>query len=136
MSAPPFDASVIAPCGMNCGVCSGHLRPKKRCPGCNAGGSDLPTYCATCRMRLCEGRPGRFCFDCADFSCDRLRHQDHRYRARYGMSEVENLEYIRENGLEVFLQDELRRWISDCGVLCVHDGRWYGGRGTEGELSL
>lgn len=131
MSAPPFDASVIAPCGMNCGVCSGHLRPKQRCPGCNAGGEGLPAYCATCRMRLCEERTGPFCFDCAGFPCARLRRLDRRYRARYGMSEIENLACIRDHGIERFLENEHARWVSEEGVFCVHNRKRYPLPGSE-----
>jgi len=25
---------IIAPCGMNCGLCTGHLREKRPCGGC------------------------------------------------------------------------------------------------------
>ncbi len=76
-------------------------------------------------MRLCTERTGPFCYDCADFPCDRLRHLDKRYRTRYGMSEIENLEYIRDHGIERFLENERARWVSERGVLCVHDRRWY-----------
>ncbi len=116
---------------MNCGVCSAHLRPKKRCPGCNGAGQDLPKHCATCRMRLCAERTGRFCYDCAGFPCARLRRLDKRYRARYGMSEIENLECIRDHGLDRFLENEHARWVSEKGVLCVHDRKLY--RRTDSE---
>jgi len=76
-------------------------------------------------MRLCIERTGPFCYDCAEFPCDRLRHLDERYRTRYGMSEIENLEYIRDHRLEQFLEHERGRWVSDQGVLCVHDRRYY-----------
>ena len=125
MSALPFDAAIIAPCRMNCGFCSAHLRPKKRCPGCNAGGGDLPKYCAACRLRLCAERTSSFCVDCAGFPCARLRRLDKRYRTRYGMSEIENLECIRDHGIERFLETERGRWVADGSVLCVHDRRRY-----------
>ena len=76
-------------------------------------------------MRLCTERTGRFCYDCAGFPCDRLKHLDKRYRTRYGMSEIENLEYIRDSGLDAFLEKEQSRWVSERGVLCVHDRRYY-----------
>jgi hypothetical protein len=125
MDEPFLNETLIAPCGMNCGVCRAYLRPKKRCSGCNAGGEDLPTYCAACRMRLCTKRTGRFCHDCAGFPCARLKRLDRRYRARYGMSEVENLECIRDHGIERFLENERERWVSEEGVLCVHDKNYY-----------
>ncbi|HVP93818.1 MAG TPA: hypothetical protein VMS89_01455 [Methanoregulaceae archaeon] len=41
------------------------------------------------------------------------------------MSETENLEYIRDNGMEKFIEKEHRRWVSDDGILCVHDRKYY-----------
>ena len=131
MIPSPFDPSLIAPCGMNCGLCSARLRPKNRCPGCNAGGEGLPKYCATCRMRLCEERTGPYCFDCPGFPCARLRRLDRRYRTRYGMSEIENLECIRDHGSEEFLGNECERWVTGGSVLCVHNRRRYPLPGSE-----
>ena len=36
VSTESLDATLIAPCGMNCGICVGHLREKNRCAGCNS----------------------------------------------------------------------------------------------------
>jgi hypothetical protein len=41
------------------------------------------------------------------------------------MSEIENLEYIRDHGMEEFLENERRKWVSDNGILCVHDKKYY-----------
>jgi len=41
------------------------------------------------------------------------------------MSEIENLEYIRDKGIEKFLEKETKRWISEKGILCVHDKKYY-----------
>ena len=131
MEAPFFDEALIAPCGMNCGVCMGYLRERNRCDGCTVPGGTRPRHCETCRMRLCERRSGRFCYDCPDFPCDRLRRMDRRYRARYGMSELENLECIRDRGLVRFLEREHERWVSGAGVVCVHDGRRHPLSGSE-----
>ena len=48
---------------------------------------------------MCKDRKGDFCFDCDKFPCDRLKRLDKRYREKYGMSEIENLNKIREIGL-------------------------------------
>ena len=125
MDPSHFDETLIAPCGMNCGVCRAYLRPKNPCHGCRDAEQNLPKSRVNCRMRLCTERTGPFCYDCAEFPCDRLRHLDRRYRTRYGMSEIENLEYIRDHGIERFLENERARWVSERGVLCVHDRRWY-----------
>jgi hypothetical protein len=41
------------------------------------------------------------------------------------MSEIENLLYIKTNGIKKFLERETRKWISDKGILCVHDRKYY-----------
>ncbi len=130
-----FHEKLIAPCGMNCGVCRAYLRPKNPCRGCSDAEQNLPKSRANCRMRLCQKRTGRFCYDCAEFPCDRLRHLDRRYRTRYGMSEIENLGSIREHGMERFLEGECARWVSDSGVLCVHDRNHYPARGNGSDRS-
>jgi hypothetical protein len=32
--SPVDENALIAPCGMNCGVCMAYLREKNKCPGC------------------------------------------------------------------------------------------------------
>ncbi len=117
--------NMIAPCGMNCALCIGHLREKNRCPGCNhrdeaikAGG------CRKCSIKLCkeQGHPNKFCFNCTQYPCRRLRQLDKRYRTNYGMSMIENLEFIREFGIRKFVAREKVRWACpECGrTLSVH----------------
>ncbi|MFA6456765.1 MAG: DUF3795 domain-containing protein [Bacteroidota bacterium] len=120
-----FDALSIAPCGMNCGICAARLRTIHRCPGCMSYGVDKPKHLAYCSIAHCpelEQQYARFCYECAQFPCPRLRALDKRYRMKYDMSMIDNLRSIREDGLEHFLSAENRRWeCSGCGsVLCVH----------------
>jgi len=72
-------------------------------------------------MKLESALP--FCYTCHDFPCKRLKKLDARYRAKYGMSQIDNLENIRDNGLDEFLRREAGRWTcAQCGsVVCVHD---------------
>jgi rubrerythrin len=51
-----------------------------------------------------------------------MKQLDKRYRTKYHMSMIENLENIRQNGMEAFLQSEETRWTCKvCGnILCVH----------------
>ena len=120
-----INTNLIAPCGMNCGVCQAFLRPRNPCHGCNDAEQNKPKTRARCPLRVCDKRSGRFCCDCAEFPCDRLRRLDLRYRTRYGMSQIENLESIRDNGIRKFLKEERKRWISEEGVFCVHDRKYY-----------
>lgn len=41
------------------------------------------------------------------------------------MSEIENLEFIRDNGINAFIKRERDRWQSPRGVLCVHDRNYH-----------
>lgn len=128
---------IIAPCGMNCALCQRYLRDKNGCLGCTFGDTNMPRYCAVCRIRNCpEIRVGekRFCFECARFPCTRLRQLDKRYRTKYSMSMIENLESIRALGMEEFVTREKDRWkCPQCGELinvhsqtCMHCGRLRG----------
>ncbi len=112
----------IAPCGMNCGLCIGFQREKRKCRGCNIDDPNKPGYCRTCSVVVCEKREGKLCFDCEDLPCRRIKQLDKRYKTKYHMSMMENLDYIRENGMEAFLENERRRWTcKECGgLLSVH----------------
>jgi hypothetical protein len=93
---------LIAPCGMNCGICYAHLREKNKCPGCRFLKSNKPVSIAKCKIRNCEiinNSKVKFCFECTDFPCKNLKYLDKRYRTKYGMSEIDNLESIRNNGI-------------------------------------
>jgi len=127
-----MDKNLIAPCGINCGVCRAHLREKNRCPGCK----NSPTLksCQNCKIKLCNKRKGEYCLPraesrggCADFPCERLKHLDKRYREKYGMSEIENLEFIKKHGIEKFLRNQIKKYICNKGILCVHDRKFYKG---------
>ncbi len=117
---------LIAPCGMNCGLCIGHLRDKKPCGGCfKKDDINKPKQCRSCVIANCEflsKTQSGFCYDCEKYPCPRLKSLDKRYRTNYGMSMIENLEYIKNNGLEEFLKNEEIRWTcSACGHgLSVH----------------
>ena len=41
------------------------------------------------------------------------------------MSEIENLKCIRDNGMKNFIEEEYKKWVSDRGILCVHDKKYY-----------
>lgn len=78
-----------------------------------------------CGIRLCKKRQGQYCFKCEDFPCDRLKRLDKRYREKYGMSEITNLEMIRDKGMDKFMEGECYKWQSSKGTLCVHDKKYY-----------
>jgi hypothetical protein len=65
-----------------------------------------------------------YCYQCPDFPCRNLEHIDERYRSRYRMSMIENLELIRDHGVEKLLGKESEKWrCPECGgVICCHNG--------------
>jgi hypothetical protein len=121
----PITQNLIAPCGMNCGICRGYLRDNNPCPGCKYIQENKPVTRVKCRLRICTKRTGEFCCYCSEFPCERLKNLDRRYRMKYGMSEIENLEFIREYGIRKFVAREREIWISEKGVFCVHDKQYY-----------
>jgi len=116
---------LIAPCGMNCRLCRAYIRDKKACPGCRGSDSFKSKACVTCRIKNCEKimKEGfKYCFSCGSFPCARLHHLDKRYRTKYGMSMLDNLENIRKFGIMHFVGSEKERWTCpECGeIICVH----------------
>ena len=117
-----LSSELIAPCGMNCGLCIGHLRRRKPCPGCtDSDDSSKPGHCVVCAIKTCEHRsadPEALCVTCASYPCARLRRLDKRYRSKYRMSMLENLEELRKIGVEAFVELERVRWACPrCGAL-------------------
>ena len=120
-----MDESLIAPCGMNCRLCRAYIRQKNHCPGCRGDDSVKSKYCVECKIKNCEQlkkSESGFCFDCKLFPCVKLKNLDKRYRTRYRMSMIDNLNNISEQGVVQFLKDEDARWqCGACGaLLCVH----------------
>lgn len=127
-----MEEQLIAPCGMNCALCVSYLAlkndlqkqgfSKKYCAGCLPRGKNCAFMKGQCAL-LGEGRV-RFCYECAEFPCRRLKHLDARYRARYHMSMIDNLEFIRDHDVESFLDKEEEKWrCPECGeTICCHNG--------------
>lgn len=126
-SSSNINSSLIAPCGMNCAVCSGFLREKNKCPGCNSESIHKPKYCISCKIKNCDllrDTNSKFCYDCKKIPCARLKQLDKRYRTKYAMSMIENLNFIKESGTDKFIESEIKRWTCTiCGeTICVHRG--------------
>jgi hypothetical protein len=105
-----------------------YLREKKHCPGCNGEDAQKPSIsCVRCGIKNCESLKeiqSGLCVDCDQFPCARIKHIDKRYRTKYGMSMIENLETIQSRGMNAFVKQEQSRWTCPkCGgTLCVHKG--------------
>ena len=132
MMSETFNAKLIAPCGMNCGICISFfgytLSGRKRKHPCNSCRS-RDKQCAFLKKQ-CDKLATKqieYCFECPDFPCENLKTLDKRYRDKYGMSMIENLKYIQTNGIKKFLKNEQER--SKCptcgGMICVHNKTCY-----------
>jgi hypothetical protein len=123
---------LIAPCGMNCALCSSYLAKKNNI---KEKGIKMP-YCDGCRPRdkkcaflkkrcaLLLEKKIRYCYECSEFPCNGLKNLDKRYQERYRMSMIDNLNYIRDKGIDKFLLSERKKWqCSKCGeFICCHNG--------------
>lgn len=120
-----FNRNLIAPCGMNCGTCIAYLRPKNKCVGCRTETDNKPKTRVMCIVKNCinlEQTSSGFCYDCETFPCKRINQLDRRYRTKYKTSFIENLLFIKEKGIDKFLEYESkRRTCTECGsILSVH----------------
>jgi hypothetical protein len=131
---PAFTSDLIAPCGMNCGICRAynayiHDVPTKRgkvthCKGClpRAKNCYIKRGCPKLRRHEIES-----CSQCTTIPCPKLAHLDKRYRERYDMSMVENLKELKDRGMDEFLKSQAAKYLcpSCGGVVCVHDKKCY-----------
>ncbi len=125
--------NLIAPCGMNCGVCSGYLAyakgiPKKRgaishCSGCRI----RHKACAYLKGHCRHIRSENFCFTCDRFPCVRLVKLDQRYRTHYGVSLITNLLQISKYGLGLFIKGQMEQYrCRKCGgSISIHNRKCY-----------
>ena len=125
-----MNSLLIAQCGMNCSVCIAYLRGKNKCPGCRLFNKSEPVTIAKCRIKNCTAfkrSKSKFCFECKEFPCKLIKQMDKRYRTRYNMSTIENLNNIKKLGMREFIKNEKIRWTcSQCGgIICVHRGYCY-----------
>jgi len=125
MKKEALPIALIAPCGMNCALCMAYGRLKHACPGCRGDDRFKAKSCVGCIIKNCAklARGGfKYCFNCDRFPCTRLKQLDKRYRTKYSMSMIDNLNFIREKRIRRFIANEKQRWTCpQCGrLLCVH----------------
>lgn len=111
-----FDKALIAPCGMNCAICSRYLAfrnqiQKKGCQGCREGEKEW-----ACLKKKCIGSNTiknnniEFCFSCTQYPCKKLKAFDRRYVKNYRMSVIENLEKIKRDGIMAFVLEQTEKY--------------------------
>ena len=127
-----MNEKLIAPCGMNCKLCIAyHFKEKDLnkngfhktyCDGCIPRGKNCTHMNNKCET-IGKGMV-RFCYECESFPCERLKSLDKRYRTKYHMSMIENLNDIKEYGMDKFLDDQKLKWkCPEChDIICCHNG--------------
>jgi len=104
--------TMLAPCGIDCGICSGYLREKNKCLGCLVINEDNLKHILTCRKKQCvETRGLNYCYECNKFPCQDIKKLDKRYATQYGESPIQNGLFVKTNGLEAFKTIQLEKWI-------------------------
>lgn len=125
---------LIAPCGMNCAICSRYLAyvnnlKRCQCIGCRPTNKN----CGAILKNKCIGIKNiskgniLFCFECSQYPCKQLNHLDERYRKNYGMSMIDNLEFISKNGITNFIKNQYKKYAcSKCGnLISIHNKKCF-----------
>lgn len=115
---------LVAPCGMNCNLCSWVLDPSKPgCVGCRPRGRGCIHKKGLCK-KLAKQEID-FCYKCKGFPCESLLIIESRYNKSYNYSFIENLKYIKKRGMPAFLKREAKRFkCKKCGkFLTIHNDR-------------
>lgn len=126
---------LIAPCGMNCAICSNYLAyvnnlNKSQCSGCRPGNKKC-TYlfekCTGVNHPIKGNANAKFCFECNQYPCTEINRMDRRYRESYGMSVKDNLENIKENGVSEFAKEQYRKHqCNKCGgFVSIHNKKCF-----------
>jgi len=121
------DEELIAPCGMNCGICKAYHREKNTCPGCRENHPNEPVNRSKCIIKNCEDMKKnnwKYCTKCSKLPCKRMKQLDKRYTTNYNMSMLENLKFIKDKGMDAFLEKEKKKWTCpECGgIVTCHGG--------------
>jgi hypothetical protein len=124
--------NLIAPCGIDCRLCSAYLAWKNQskdkglnfpyCRGCRPQGKE----CAFIKKR-CEKLYNEeidYCWECELYPCGLIEHLDKRYRTHFRQSPIENLAFVKKHGLKKFLAAQRKKWACQkCrGMKCTHNG--------------
>lgn len=121
-----MNASDIAPCGVNCFVCSARLDNKNTCPGCRVALEAITRKsCKNCAIRICVQEKGvEWCFECDRFPCTRIKDLSKRYLKNYRIDLIDNGRRTKED-LPAFLLEQQKRFTCPyCGgIIDQHNRR-------------
>ena len=101
----------IACCGIDCGLCPRfYTKGSSVCPGC--GGLDFKEVHPSCGVLTCCAVKKGFevCSECSDYPCKRFSSYSAGCDSFVTHKKMfENLEYIKNNGIEQFLENQKER---------------------------
>ncbi len=131
----PSKEELIAPCGMNCAICSNYLAyvnnlNRSQCTGCRTSNKKC-TYlfekCSGVNHPIEGNADAKFCFECNQYPCKEINRMDRRYRENYKISVKENLEYIKEKGIKKLVAEQYDEYqCSRCGdLISVHNKKCF-----------
>ncbi|MBT8341171.1 MAG: DUF3795 domain-containing protein [Desulfatitalea sp.] len=134
-NALPIKNELVAPCGMNCAICSKYLAyanslNKAQCSGCRPSNKKC-TYlfgkCSGINNSLKGNAASKFCFECDLYPCREIDRMDIRYRSNYKMSVKENLKAIKDDGIALFLNSQYKDHnCPNCGgLISVHNRKCF-----------
>lgn len=131
----PIPEELIAPCGMNCAICSRFLSyvnnlKGSQCPGCRPGNkkcSYLFKKCSGINSALEGNSNACYCFECDQYPCKQINRMNDRYRNNYEMSVKDNLESINTIGIEQFTEQQYAKYrCSNCGgLISIHNRKCF-----------
>lgn len=115
----------IACCGIDCGLCpSYYTLGHSKCPGC--GGPDFSSKHPSCSILTCCVKNNSFesCADCNQYPCVKLKSWDKADSFVTHKVCLQNLNKIRQNGIEKFIeQQKIRMEILEMLLNSFNEGR-------------
>ena len=129
----PISPSLIAPCGINCALCSRYLSfvnnlKRSQCIGCRPRNKRCAYLFKNCEgpKTISKGNAA-FCFECGKYPCKQIDRIDTRYRNNYKVGLKENLEFIRKNGVKKFVKEQYKKYrCPKCGgLISMHNRKCF-----------
>ena len=106
----------IGVCGLDCGLCPRYYTAgPSRCPGC--AGPDFFNKHPSCSFITCcvKKKNLEVCGECSDFPCSKFKSDEEYKQVKESSSNpsykkaISNLNFIKEYGIEKFIQQQIRR---------------------------
>lgn len=131
----PIPEELIAPCGMNCTICSRYLAyvnnlKRSQCKGyrpSNIKCSYLFCKCSEINHILKGNATAKFCFECSQYPCKQINRMDDRYRKNHKMSVMDNLADIEKMGVSRFIKKQYQEHhCPKCGgLISIHNRKCF-----------